>query len=432
MNLISLILFVVLLITLNAFFVIAEFSLLRIRENRIENLYETKPWGSDFLKKISSDLNKYIITSQIGITLSTLSIGFLALNTSNYELSLMIGNDVFTDILSFSIALIAVSFLHSVFGELVPKIISINYIEETALRIAPLLYYVSFIILPFTILYQQSANLFVRLFGVKASSRLYSRVYNEDELKLLISESQEFGEIEESEEVLLNRVFDFTETKVNEIFTPRFEIVAFEKKVPVDEIIEKARETGFSRFPIYENKLDEIIGFVHVKDILIGDYKSPDFNIMNILRNVLVIHEAMRLDLLLEKMQREKSQVAVVVDEYGSIEGFVTIEDILEEIVGPIDDEFDLDSDELIEKIGRNEFLVDGRLELDVFNQTFQSNLESEDAVTIAGYIIESLESVPEENASFQITNEKMEIIFEIRKMDGNRVENALVVINKI
>ena len=131
-------------------------------------------------------------------------------------------------------------------------------------------------------------------------------------------------------------------------------------------------------------------------------------------------------------MQREKSQVAVVVDEYGSIEGFVTIEDILEEIVGPIDDEFDLDSDELIEKIGRNEFLVDGRLELDVFNQTFQSNLESEDAVTIAGYIIESLESVPEENASFQITNEKMEIIFEIRKMDGNRVENALVVINKI
>ena len=230
----------------------------------------------------------------------------------------------------------------------------------------------------------------------------------------------------------MNRVFDFTETKVNEIFTPRFEIVAFEKKVPVDEIIEKARETGFSRFPIYENKLDEIIGFVHVKDILIGDYKSPDFNIMNILRNVLVIHEAMRLDLLLEKMQREKSQVAVVVDEYGSIEGFVTIEDILEEIVGPIDDEFDLDSDELIEKIGRNEFLVDGRLELDVFNQTFQSNLESEDALTIAGYIIESLESVPEENASFQITNEKMEIIFEIRKMDGNRVENALVVINKI
>ena len=302
MNLISLILFVILLITLNAFFVIAEFSLLRIRENRIENLYETKPWGSDFfLKKISSDLNKYIITSQIGITLSTLSIGFLALNTSNYELSLMNGNDVFTDILSFFIALIAVSFLHSVFGELVPKIISINYIEETALRIAPLLYYVSFIILPFTILYQQSANLFVRLFGVKASSRLYSRVYNEDELKLLISESQEFGEIEESEEVLLNRVFDFTETKVNEIFTPRFEIVAFEKKVPVDEIIEKARETGFSRFPIYENKLDEIIGFVHVKDILIGDYKSPDFNIMNILRNVLVIHEAMRLDLLLEK-----------------------------------------------------------------------------------------------------------------------------------
>lgn len=129
---------------------------------------------------------------------------------------------------------------------------------------------------------------------------------------------------------------------------------------------------------------------------------------------------------------REKSQVAVVVDEYGSIEGFVTIEDILEEIVGPIDDEFDLDSDELIEKIGRNEFLVDGRLELDVFNQTFQSDLESEDALTIAGYIIESLESVPEENASFKITNEKMEIIFEIRKMDGNRVENALVVINKI
>jgi putative hemolysin len=251
---------------------------------------------------------------------------------------------------------------------------------------------------------------------------VYKAVYSEDELKRIIKESKEEGEIDETEQMLINRIFDFTDTTVKEIITPRFEIVAFPVETDIEKIMTKAKETGYSRFPIYEDKLDSIIGFVHIKDVIL-EYRDPGFTLRNILREAIIIHEGMRLDTLLRKMQIKRSQVAIVIDEYGSVEGLVTIEDLLEEIVGEIDDEFDVEPSELISRGGDKSHLIDAKVSIDYFNETLDASIKSSDSVTLAGFILEQLENLPEEGSSFELENWK----FVVEKMDGNRIEQVRV-----
>jgi len=431
LNFLSVMLSSLFLVGLNAFFVTSEFSLLRVRTTRLKALYESNAFGSESLKKIMKNLNLYIVASQIGSTLTTLGVGYVTLPYFYSIFSSIFGPSATANILTLFTVFLIVSYVHSVIGEMMPKTIAIQRIETIALRIAPILYYLTFIMSPIVFIYRRSANAILRVVRLGGTDEVYSRVYSEDELKLLIAQSQESGEIDESEEILINRVLDFTDTRVNEIFTPRYEIVAIELQQSVDLILEKARETGYSRFPVYNQKLDNIEGFVHLKDILIVNHNDLDFSIKEILRPVYIIHEQMRLDLLLSKMQQDKTQVAIVVDEYGSVEGLVTIEDLLEEIVGPIDDEFDVGTVELVKKIGRNNFLVDGRVTLDVFNEAFQCELEAEDSITIAGFLLEHLENVPEEGSKLEFAGKKADFLFVVEKMDGNRVERAKVAIHR-
>ena len=376
-------------------------------------------------------LNYHITSSQIGISMTTLGVGFITVGYFYTQLIASLGDAFFIRLLAVVLTFTLVGLFHSVFGEIIPKILAYQNVENIALKIAPVLYYINFALYPFTKGYRLIAGFLLKVMGISQLNKVYSRVYTEDELKLIIAQSQEEGEIDESEEILINRVLDFTDTRVNAIFTPRYEIVAFEKNTPVHEIIEKAKETGYSRFPIFDEKLDQIMGFVHVKDLLIAEHDNPEFSIDTVMRRVFIIHEAMRLDLLLKKMQKDRSQVAIVVDEYGSVEGLVTIEDILEAIVGPIDDEFDIRSVELVKKAGRNDFIVDGRVTLDVFNQAFQCELIADDSVTIAGFILEHLESVPEEGSRVVHSGKYADFEFIVEKMDGNRVDRAKVVLKR-
>jgi CBS domain containing-hemolysin-like protein len=419
------------LIGLNAFFVTAEFSLLRVRRTRLNNLFESNAFGSESLKKVMKNLNVHILTSQVGITLTTLGVGFIALPYFDTVFSELLGNGTVARFLTLFLVFLVVSGLHSVIGEMIPKIIAIQHVETIAMRIAPLIYYVGLLLRPLVFVYRRVAYLILKVLRINATQEVYSRVYSEDELKVLIAQSQESGEIDESEEILINRVLDFTTTRVNEIFTPRYEITAFDLGTPLDEIISVAKETGYSRFPVYDEKLDDVKGFVHLKDILIANHDDPEFSVRSVMRPVIVIHEAMRLDVLLGKMQQDKTQVAIVVDEYGSVEGLITIEDILEAIVGPIDDEFDIGSVELVQKVDRNNFIVDGRVTIDVFNQAFQCQLEAEDSLTIAGFLLERLENLPEEGSHLEFSGKKADFVFIVEKMDGNRVERAKVAIKR-
>ena len=432
MTFLSLFLFTLILIIVNAFFVTAEFALLRVRLPRLEVLFKNEAWGSKSLQKVLNKLSFYIITSQTGITFTTMAIGFVTLPAvSSFFMSLfdLSNSSKFIAFLISLFSFILVTFLFTVFSDIIPKIISISYVEELALYIAPFLVVISWIFAPISFLSRRLVILVLKPFGLIDGMDVYSRVYSEDELKLIVAESQEKGEIDESEEILINRVLDFTDTRVNEIFTPRYEIVAFDIKTPVDEIIAKAKETGYSRFPVYEETLDNVKGFIHVKDILVEDHENPDFNLESVIRPVFTIHEAMKLHVLLRKMQQDRSQVAIAIDEYGNVEGLVTLEDILEAIVGPIDDEFDVKSVEYVKRLGKNHYEVLGHIGLDEFNKAFSSNLEASDGVTIAGFLLEHLESIPKVGAILIHEAENTILEFVITKMDGNRVEKAEVTI---
>lgn len=428
----ALLFLILFLIFLNGFFVTVEFTLLRIRKTRLDSLYKSKRWGSKHLERVMDDLNLYIISSQIGITITTILFGYVILGEfgeffSDSLVSLV--GDSAAPIIAFILTVFFAAFFYSVIGEISPKIVAIQNIESIAITLAPFIYWSTFILRPFTGLFRRSAMIFLKLLRQQTVRQVYTRVYSEDELKLIVAQSQQEGEIDEAEEQLINRVLDFTDTRVNEIFTPRFEIVAFDVKTPVDKIISKAKETGYSRFPVYRDKLDQVVGFVHVKDILISDYQSPDFNIDEVLRPVFTIHEAMRLDILLRKMQSDRSQVAIVVDEYGSVEGIVTIEDILESIVGPIDDEFDITSVGILQEIEKNKYLVDGKVTIDVFNEALSVTLQSEDSVTMAGFIVEHLETVPEEGSKLHHATDEAVFEFKVKEMDGNRIDKTQVMV---
>jgi CBS domain containing-hemolysin-like protein len=389
----SVLLLITLLVILNGFFVSAEFAFLRLTKTRLQAIQEKKSWGAEKLQLIMKNVNHYITSLQIGITVTTLGLG--AIGASFFADLVETGLDGFglseqtQNVISFLIGFLIVISILIIFGELAPKMITSRRIEKTALQ---------------------------------QVQKVYKAVYSEDELKRIIKESKEEGEIDETEQMLINRIFDFTDTIVKEIVTPRFEIVAFPLETDIEEIMAKAKETGYSRFPIYEDKLDSIIGFVHIKDVIL-EYRDPGFTLRNILREAIIIHEGMRLDTLLRKMQIKRSQVAIVIDEYGSVEGLVTIEDLLEEIVGEIDDEFDVEPTELISRGGDKSHLIDAKVSIDHFNETLDASIKSSDSVTIAGFILEQLENLPEEGSSFESENWKFVVV----KMDGNRIEQVRV-----
>ncbi|MDH5401890.1 MAG: hemolysin family protein [Candidatus Heimdallarchaeota archaeon] len=428
LTILTYILATILLILINGFFVTAEFSLLRVRKNRLEPYYEKNTWGVKKLEKILDDLNFYITSAQIGITASTITMGIIIYPVLyNSLLSVLgfikIGGLVMGLSIFFSFIIIVTS--QTVLAEITPKIIAFESIEPIAIFVAPFHYYISILFKPLTILMRGLAFMVLRLIRFKSIKEVYVRVYSEDELKMLIAQSQKEGEIEESDVILMNQVFEFSDKTVNEIFTPRYEIVAFDWNTSVDTIISQAKSTGYSRFPLFDGNLDKIKGFIHIKDILVSEYQEPSFKIKDIIRSVSIIHEEMRLYDLLRKLQKEKLQVAVVVDEYGAVEGIVTIEDLIEAIVGPIDDEFDINSVDLLTKITPNKYLVDGRMNLDIFNRVFSCKLTAEDSVTIGGFILEHLETIPEEGTSFVHEGKKNKMIFTVNKMEGNRIEQA-------
>jgi CBS domain containing-hemolysin-like protein len=422
----SVLLLIILLVIFNGFFVSAEFAFLRLTKTRLQVIQEKKSWGAEKLQLIMKNVNHYITSLQIGITVTTLGLGAIGASffadlvetgLDGFDLSEQTQNGI-----SFLIGFLIVISILIIFGELAPKMITSRRIEKTALLTAIPTYWYARLLNPVTRFYSNSAIVFLKLFQVQQVQKVYKAVYSEDELKRIIKESKEEGEIDETEQMLINRIFDFTDTTVKEIITPRFEIVAFPVETDIEKIMTKAKETGYSRFPIYEDKLDSIIGFVHIKDVIL-EYRDPGFTLRNILREAIIIHEGMRLDTLLRKMQIKRSQVAIVIDEYGSVEGLVTIEDLLEEIVGEIDDEFDVEPSELISRGGDKSHLIDAKVSIDYFNETLDASIKSSDSVTLAGFILEQLENLPEEGSSFELENWK----FVVEKMDGNRIEQVRV-----
>ncbi|MHA2097700.1 MAG: hemolysin family protein [Candidatus Kariarchaeaceae archaeon] len=417
-------------IILNGFFVTAEFSLLRIPKTKIQSFAKNGGTREEKLKAIYDNIDLYIASLQIGITLTTLVIGWIGIgffDEISGELFSALGlNGTTSNIISFMFGLFLILLIHSIFGQMAPIMVTNQQVETVALNISIPTYYYTKIVHPVTRLYRRSTYYFLKLLRFHPENVVYKEIYSEDELKMLIQQSQEEGEIDQTEQEMIERIFDFTDTTAKSILTPRYKMVAFPIDVNVDEIIQNARETGYSRFPIYETKLDEIRGFVHVKDIITANTEDVNFDVSRILREVVVVHEGMMLDVLLRKMQKKRSQLAIIVDEYGSVEGLATIEDVIEEIVGEIDDEFDEETTNLVQLIDDDKYLINADISLDQFNASFEVDLIIDEAVTLAGFILEHLDDIPAKGVKLNYNDCE----FEVLEMDGNRIAKVQLLIN--
>lgn len=340
---------VILLVLLNGFFVASEFALVSVRKTRIQELANKKHLRAKILLKALDNLDHYISATQFGITLASLALGWLGEPAIAHFLEPYLWffpptlGFLTAHTLAIIIAFSIITFLHIIVGELAPKSIAIQRAERTAfLIITPLIIFTK-IFNPFIWLLNKSGQLLLRALGFNLSGEK-PIIHSEEEVKMILSQSGEGGDITKDEIEMVYNVFQFGDIAVKKVMVPRKAILAFELNSSLKEVVEKIEDNPHSRFPVYEKSLDNIVGFVHVKDIYRELLKNgDDGNLENIkiIRKIINVRETEKLDDVLEAMQRKRVHVAIVEDKEGSTAGIITLEDILESLVGEIEDEFD-------------------------------------------------------------------------------------------
>ncbi|HKX83785.1 MAG TPA: hemolysin family protein, partial [Pyrinomonadaceae bacterium] len=396
----SKIILVALLVAANGFFVASEFALVAVRKSRIESLAAEGSSSAKRLLGMLNNLNAYISATQLGITLSSIALGWigepavaalidpvLSWIGSVTGLTFLASGPVLHTI-SFVLAYAFIAFLHIVFGELAPKTAALELSERVSFLVAvPMeLFYKAFYY-PIRLL-DWAGTRTVRLFGLHPSSE-HGSSYTEEEIRHLIRASEESGHLNKEERRLINKVFEFSETTVKEAMIPRTEIVAISETSSLEELAASFRQHGYSRLPVYRGSLDDIAGVVHSKDVMTSLLRPKNFRLERILQKPRYVVDTARLEDVLRQMQREKFHFGFVVDEHGGVEGIITLENLLEEIVGDISDEHDEEVNEQIHEQADGSYLLEGGLAVRDLNRRLNANLPiSEAYTTVAGFLM--------------------------------------------
>ncbi|MBN6188447.1 HlyC/CorC family transporter [Aneurinibacillus sp. BA2021] len=389
---------VVLLVLLNGFFVAAEFAIVKVRSTRINQLVMEGNKRANLAKKLTDNLDAYLSATQLGITLASLGLGWIGepaiAELLGPLLHVLHVPETITHTLSFIVAFSIITFLHIVLGELAPKSMAIQKAEGTALWTAgPLIFFYK-VMYPFIWALNRTAFFFLRFIGIQPTTD-HDSAHTEEEIRILMQQSHKSGLIDQTELTLVDNVFEFAERNAREIMIPRTDMVCVFQDDPFEETFQIVMEEMHTRYPVAAGDKDNIIGFVHIKDIYrlyMGNMKN-DLN--SIIRPVERVPESIHISDLLKQMQRNRSQMSIVIDEYGGTAGLVTVEDILEEIVGEIQDEFDEERPH-IEQKAETSFSVDGRLLIEDVNDRFGLDINSDDYDTIGGWVFSQVEFPPQ------------------------------------
>lgn len=381
---------VIILIVFTAFFVAAEFALVKIRVTRIDFLVAEGNKRAINVKKILANLDEYLSACQLGITVTALGLGWLGEPTVMRLLQPVFDtygvNAALSSVLSFVIAFLTITFFHVVVGELAPKTIAIQKAESVALLLAKPLILFYRLMYPFIWLLNGAARSFIRLFGFKPVND-HEVAHSEEELRLIVSQSYKSGEINQSEMMYVNNVFEFDDRLAKEVMVPRTEMVCLFKEDSYETNIQVIREGQYTRYPVADVDKDHIVGLVNIKHVFTS-YDKEQQSIDSFIRPIIHVSEGTPIKQLLIKMQKDRIHMAIVIDEYGGTAGLVTVEDILEEIVGEIRDEFDVHEDPMVEKVDEKTMIVSGKLLLDDINQLLQIDLTDTNIDTIGGWMI--------------------------------------------
>jgi CBS domain containing-hemolysin-like protein len=408
-----------LLVFLNGFFVAAEFAIVKVRASQLEVKAKAGNRFAILSKHIVSHLDGYLAATQLGITLASLGLGWIGEPVvSKMIMGIMHAfgsemDEVLAHRIALPIAFAIITVLHIVFGELAPKTIAIQRSEKTALVLSYPLQFFYFIFRPFIWVLNGIANFLLKLLGITASHG--NEVHSSDELKYLVQLGKESGEIGETNYDIIKNAFEFSDHTAEEIMVPRTKVIAIDLNDYNSDTIDKIIDESFSRIPCYEDSLDNITGIVHLKDILKAMRKGGDVSVKELIAPVLLIPQNKRIGQLLKEFQSKRQQMAVVVDEYGGTIGIITMEDILEELVGEIQDEYDNETP-FVEKTGDKTYSVLASATLDDVNDLLPHEIEKDEAFnTLAGYLIHKFGKIPSVNEKISVDNYEFTILKKTR-----------------
>ena len=397
-------LFLAFLTLVNAFFAGAEMAVVSVNKNRIKVLADEGSKRAALLQTLFEDSTKFLSTIQVAITLA----GFFSSASAATGISQVLGGWIaqfgipYSNTIAVVVVTIILSYFTLVFGELVPKRIALQKAEAFSLFVVQPIYIISKILSPFIKLLSLSTNGFLHLIGMKTEN--LEEAVSEEEIKKMLETGSENGVFNEIEKEMINSIFSFDDKTAKDVMVPRREVFAIDIEEPLEKILDEILETRHSRIPVYEEQIGNIIGILQVKDVMIEARKKSfeEVDIRALLKEAFFVPDGKSTDELFREMQRTKNRMAVLIDEYGGVSGILTVEDLVEEVMGEITDEHEEEVVEL-QKIGEKEYLLDGSILIEELNEKLNLKLETENYDTLSGYLIEELGYIPKDSGQCEL-----------------------------
>lgn len=417
---------IIFLLLSNGFFVASEFAMVKVRKTRIEQLVNEGNFNARIALEALKDLDKFIAAVQLGVTISSIGLGWVGEGTLATIIEPLfaflpgISQSIATHTVSVSISFALITVLHVVIGELVPKSIALEYTEATALVVARPMQVITFIFNPFIWLLNGFGNYLLNLMHIPHTHK-GSLVHSTEELDMLVNASYNGGVLNETEKDMLHNVFKFSDLTAKQVMIPRTDMVCIPEDMTFEELNNLAAESQYTRYPVYSEDIDHITGLIHVKDLYSLSIKNEERPIEELLREVLLVPETITMDNLVLEFKKRKGQMAIVVDEFGGTSGLITLEDVLEEIFGDVQDEFDEEEECDIREIEPNKYLANAMMRLDELAEFFdipEETVDDDDIDTIGGLVVKLLGRIAEvgDTAVFN------DLTFVVTEIDGARI----------
>jgi len=417
-------LFLAFLTLVNAFFAGAEMAVVSVNKNRIKVLADEGSKRAALLQTLFEDSTKFLSTIQVAITLA----GFFSSASAATGISQVLGGWIaqfgipYSNTIAVVVVTIILSYFTLVFGELVPKRIALQKAEAFSLFVVQPIYIISKILSPFIKLLSLSTNGFLHLIGMKTEN--LEEAVSEEEIKKMLETGSENGVFNEIEKEMINSIFSFDDKTAKDVMVPRREVFAIDIEEPLEKILDEILETRHSRIPVYEEQIDNIIGILQVKDVMIEARKKSfeEVDIRALLKEAFFVPDGKSTDELFREMQKTKNRMAVLIDEYGGVSGILTVEDLVEEVMGEITDEHEEEVVEL-QKIGEKEYLLDGSILIEELNEKLNLKLETENYDTLSGYLIEELGYIPKDSGQCELNADGVH--FKILEVKEKRIRKV-------
>ena len=415
------------LLFVNGFFVAAEFALVKVRKTRLEQLCNEGSYAAKKALNLVENTNKMLAAAQLGITIASIALGWVAeativqLITPVISLLPLENTTITSHVIAVPISFVLVTYFHVLLGEQLPKCIALTKPENVALFVATPMHMFITLFKPFVLLLMYSSDKLLKTCNVSAEDT--SLVHTTEELDMLVDESYNEGVLNETEAEMLHNMFKFSDLMAKQVMVPRTDMICIPNDITLDELNKFALENQYTRYPVYENEnIDKILGFIHVKDLYSLALNKDNYSIDKLLRPLMLVPETMTLDNMVIEFKKCHAQMAIVIDEFGGTSGLITLEDVLEEIIGDVQDEFDEEEEADIKEIAENTYLANAMVRIDEFMEFFDLNdtlLEEEDDVeTIAGLVVKLSGRIPGVGDSASLNGFEFTVV----EMDGARV----------